>query len=211
MVRRLALSLFAACSLVLATAAHGQPTQAAENATDNYIAPAGKAPPVAPPLKPGSPLDHLVHDPRYPYPTVGYREGHTDGPTYWIAHRKIDSFEGQGWGWIRKSDDDWGDGIWIALQETPGVAVAPHRRLTAPSGDEDYEYKFWGSMAPYKAYDPRLDELLPVFVLEGYEVIGPEPPLRNRVGPPERVYHRPSGASSRPDRAIQSDPPPGVD
>ena len=198
---------------VIFMAASPLPGQAApptpQTDTDNYIAPAGAAPPVAPPLKKGSPLDHLTNDPRYTSLPVGYREGNTSGPDYWIGHRYIDDMGGQGWGWIRKSSDDWDDGIWIALQETLGVAVAPHRKLLPTSTDSDWEYRFWGKMAPYKAYDPRLDELLPVFVLQGYEVIGPANPLRIKVGPPDRIEHRPSGASSRESRPILTDP--GVD
>ncbi len=181
----------------------------AQTDTDNYIAPAGAAPPVAPPLRKGSPLDHLTNDPKYTSLPIGYREGKTGGSEFWIAHRYIDDEGGQGWGWIRKSSDDWDDGIWIALQETLGLAVAPHRKLAATSTDTDWEYKFWGHLAPYEAYDPRLDELLPVFVLQGYEVIGPANPLRIKVGPPDRIDHRPSGASSRDSRPILSDP--GVD
>ncbi len=178
--------------------------------TDKYIAPEGKAPPVAPPLRKGSPLDHLANDPKLVSLPIGYREGRTDGPVFWIAHRQIDDMDGQGWGWIRRSDDDWGDGFWFALQETPGVAVAPRRKLTSPAGDVDWEFKFWGELASYKAYDPRTDELLPVFVLQGYEVLGPAKPLKKKIGPPGRVLHKPSGASSRDSNPIVSDHP-GVD
>jgi hypothetical protein len=174
-----------------------------------YQAPAGEAPPVAPPLKKGSPLDHLANDPKLEEPTIGYREGHTQGDAPWIAHRLIDVVGGQGWGWVRKSGDGWGSAKWIALQETLGLAVAPHRKLLKADGDLDWEYKFWGKFAPYKAYDPRLDEQLPVFILQGYEVIGPAAPLNIKVGPPDRIEHRPSGASSRDNRPILSDP--GVD
>ena len=202
---------FVGAGLVLLSAARAQTNAdtGPANDTDNYVAPAGKAPPVAPPLRKGSPLDHLANDPRVAALPVGYREGRTSGATYWIAHRYVDDMDGQGWGWIRKSYENWNDGRWIALQETPGLAVAPHRKLTSPTADEDWEFKFWGNLASYKAYDPRLDELLPVFVLRGYEVIGPANPLRNKVGPPDRIYHRPSGASSRDGRPILSDP--GVD
>ncbi len=183
-----------------------QSTNAPDAADDSgpYVAPAGSAPPVAPPLNPNSPLYHLAHDTRYTVPTVGYREGHTTG-AYWIAHRGIDTDGGEGWGWIRKG----GSWKWIALQETPGLAIAPHRRLASASADADWEFKFWGYMATYRAYDPHLDELLPVFVLQGYEVIGPANPLREKIGPPGRPHSRPSGASSRPSSPIQSDP--GVD
>jgi hypothetical protein len=181
-----------------------------DNSSDaTYQAPSGQAPPVAPPLRKGSPLDHLANDPKLDQLPIGYKEGHTDGASYWIAHRLIDEMGGQGWGWVKKNGDDWDDAKWIALQETPGVAVAPHRKLTKADGDENWEFKFWGAFAPYKAYDPHLDEQLPVFVLQGYEVIGPASPLNIKVGPRDRIGHRPSGASSRENRPILTDP--GID
>ena len=183
---------------------------AAQTANDGgYVPPAGSAPPVAPPLKKGSPLDHLANDPKLLVPEVGYKEGNTGGATFWIAHRLIDEIGGQGWGWVKKDGNSWNSATWIALQETPGLAVAPHRKLLKGDADENWEYKFWGKFADYKAYDPRLDEQLPVFVLAGYEVIGAASPLSIHVGPPDRVQHRPSGASSRENRPIRSDP--GVD
>jgi hypothetical protein len=174
-----------------------------------YQAPTGQAPPVAPPLRKGSPLDHLANDPRIPQPVPGYKEGRTQGDAPWIGHRLIDPIGGQGWGWVKPSGANWGSAKWIALQESPGVAVAPHRKLVKADGDLDWEYKFWGKFASYKAYDPRLDEQIPVFLLQGYEVIGQEAPLDIKVGPPDRIQHRPSGASSREGRPILSDP--GVD
>src|SRR5271170_7285972 len=94
-----------------------------------YHAPTGEAPPVAPPLRKDSPLWHLANDPKLTQLPIGYREGHTDGPTYYIAHRLIDPEGGFGCGWVKKSGDDWDDAKWVALQETLGVAVAPHRKL----------------------------------------------------------------------------------
>ena len=174
-----------------------------------YQAPPGQAPPVAPPLKKGSPLDHLANDPKLAQPTVGYKEGRTEGAAPWIGHRLTDEQGGQGWGWGKKSGASWGSAKWIALQETLGVAVAPHRKLVKADADLNWEYKFWGKFTSYKAYDPRMDEQLPVFVLQGYEVIGLEAPLDIKIGPPNRIEHRPSGASSRDSRPILSDP--GVD
>jgi hypothetical protein len=174
-----------------------------------YVPPPGGMP-VAPPLRKGSPLDHLANDPKQETPTVGYKEGNTSGAVYWIAHRFPDPQGGEGWGWVKKSSDNtWNSGKWIALQETLGLAVAPHRKLTKSDGDANWEYKFWGHFVTYKAYDPHLDEELPVFVLEGYEVIGSADELTIKVGPPGRIQHRPSGASSRPGSPILSDP--GVD
>jgi hypothetical protein len=174
-----------------------------------YKAPAGQAPPVAPPLRKGSPLDHLANDPKYTSLAVGYKEGNTQGDVYYIAHRLIDPDGGQGWGWVRKPDQSWSNARWIALQETPGLAVAPHRHLQKADMDANWEFKFWGRYATYKAYDPRLDEQLPVFILQGYEVLGQAAPLTVKYGPPDRIQHRPSGASSREGRPILSDP--GVD
>lgn len=182
---------------------------AAQTDDGAYVPPAGSAPPVAPPLKKGSPLDHLANDPKQDEPTVGYKEGRTQGKVYWVAHRFNDDQGGEGWGWIKKSGDDWSSAKWVALQETPGLAVAPHRKLFKPDGDRNWEFKFWGKIASYQAYDPHLDEMLPVFILEGYEVIGAADPLNNKVGPQGRIQHRPSGASSRSGSPILSDP--GVD
>ena len=161
------------------------------------------APPVAPPLKKGSPLDHLTNDPKLQQPTIGYREGRTQG-VFWVAHRSLDDMGGMGWGWIRKNDDGWSDAKWVALQEQPGLVVAPFRKLVKRDADADWEYKFWGSYASYKAYDPHLDERIPVFILQGYEVIGLAKPLRRYPGPPDRPHSRGSGASSRSTSPIQS-------
>ena len=174
-----------------------------------YQAPTGEAPPVAPPLKKGSPLDHLANDPRVDSPVVGYKEGRTAGEAPFVGHRLPDPMGGQGWGWVKKSGSDWGSAKWIALQESPGVAVAPHRKLVKSDEDTDWEFRLWGRFASYKAYDPRLDEQIPVFVLQGYEVVGQAAPLNIKVGPPDRIQHKPSGASSREGRPILSDP--GVD
>jgi len=178
-------------------------------AETTYTAPAGAAAPVAPPVRKGSPLDHLTNDPKLATPTVGYKEGNVGTPDYWIAHRFIDDMGGCAWGWVKKKGDDWDSAKWVALRENPGVAVAPYRKLISHDADNNWEYKFWGSFAPYKAYDPHLDEMVPVFILEGYEVIGPKDPLNIQAGPPDRVRHRPSGASSRSSRPILTDP--GVD
>jgi hypothetical protein len=169
----------------------------------------GEAAPVAPPLRKGSPLWHLANDPKLTQLPVGFREGHTDSPDFFIAHRSIDPDGGFGWGWVKKNGQDWDDAKWIALQETLGVAEAPHRKLLKADMDQDWEYKFWGTFAPYKAYDPHLDEQLPVFVLQGWEVIGLAAPLQIHAGPPGRPHSRASGASSRSNRPIMNDP--GVD
>ena len=199
----------AATALLFTTALLRAEDPAPEQNEAVYKAPEGQAPPVAPPLKKGSPLDHLANDPKQLEPTIGYHEGHTTGPAPWTGHRLIDPMGGQGWGWIKPSGENWGSARWVTLQESPGLAVAPHRKLFKADGDLNWEYKLWGKFVTYKAYDPRMDEQLPIFLLQGYEVVGPQPPLDNKAGPPDRIQHKPSGASSREGRPILSDP--GVD
>lgn len=191
-----------------ALTAQTAPVQSPSDDSGLYTSPTGAPPPVAPPIRKGSALDHLVNDPKMDVLPVGYKEGHTTGSEYWIAHRRIDDAGGQGWGWVKKNGEDWDSAQWIALQETLGVAVAPFRKLVSHEADDNWEFKFWGKIAPYKAYDPHLDEIIPVFVLQGYEVIGPENALTIKVGPPDRIGHRASGASSRSDRPIGN---PGID
>jgi hypothetical protein len=196
-------------SILIAGPLRAETPASPEPPDENYKAPAGEAPPVAPPVKKGSPLDHLTNDPKVPLPTAGYKEGNTSGTTYFIAHRHVDEMGGSGWGWVKKNGDDWDSAKWIALQESPGLAIAPFRHLTTHDADDNWEFKFWGRFATYKAYDPHLDEQLPVFILQGYEVTNLANPLSLKVGAPDRPMHKSSGASSRSNRPILSDP--GID
>jgi hypothetical protein len=202
-------ALWLAVLTLFGAAALRAQTSAAPDDSGSYVAPAGSAPPVAPPLSPTSPLYHLAHDPKYTAPVIGYREGDTQGVPYGYGHRCVDVDGGEGWGWVRRSNESWGHGRWVALQESPGLVIAPHRHLVSAEADNDWEFQFWGYFATYRAYDPHLDELLPVFVLRGYQVVGLASPLHNKIGPPGRISHLPSGASSRMSSPILSDP--GVD
>lgn len=200
-------ALFAASLLVSTSLVHSEDEAEGEA---HYKPPEGQAPPVAPPLRKGSPLDHLANDPKHDTPTLGYKEGKTGGEAPFIGHRLPDAMGGQGWGWIKPPGDRWGSAKWCTIQEAPGLAVAPHRKLFKSDADSNWEYRLWGKFASYKAYDPRMDEQIPVFLLQGYEVIGPQPqPGALKVGPPDRIQHKPSGASSRSGRPILTDP--GVD
>ena len=82
-------------SLFLALALAAAPsTVRAQLAGDTSLT----APPVAPPLKKGSPLDHLTNDPKLDQLPVGYREGETGGAPFFVAHRGIDTDGGMGLG-----------------------------------------------------------------------------------------------------------------
>jgi hypothetical protein len=120
-----------------------------------------------------------------------------------IGHRKTDK-DGSGWGWIKKSDEDWRKARWVSLRET-AKTPAPWRALGNKMADEDFEYNIWGYFANHQVYDPIYDELLDVFVIDHYESLGVAKPLSRQPGPPERFSsHGRSSASSRADRPIQS-------
>ncbi|MEI9998299.1 MAG: hypothetical protein WDO13_03585 [Verrucomicrobiota bacterium] len=105
----------------------------APNATDGevYKAPTGEAPPVAPPLRKGSPLDHLANDPKYTSLAVGYKEGNTKGDTYWDrppAHRPRRR-PGLGLGAPARTQLERGD-----VDRAAGDA-RPRRRTAPPSAE----------------------------------------------------------------------------
>lgn len=164
--------------------------------------------PIAPAVTSGdhmSPLDHLAKDPKVASLPTGYTEGDTSGPVFWIGHRAIDTVGGSGWGWIKKNGVLWSSSQWAVLKETPGVVAAPSRKLTKPDGDLNWEYKLWGTWAAYKAYDPRTDEFLPIFILQGYQVIGAKGALSLKTGPRDRASgRRHSTATARPGQQMQS-------
>jgi hypothetical protein len=128
---------------------------------------------------------------------------------YYIGHRFFEE-KGGGWGWVKRPSESWSSAMWVALKEDPfhdnGGVVAPFRKLGKRSADQDYEYKLYGTFAPYSAYDPHLDEKMAVFVLEGYESLGEAKPLERKPGPPGRFSrsHR-SHASSRASSPIITD------
>jgi len=116
----------------------------------------------------------------------------------YVGHRFHEPSDSGGWGWIRLPQDGWNRARWVALQETPGVAVAPWRNMGGSAGDDqDYEFTLHGYIAPYPVYDPHTNEMLDVFVLESYEVIGQAKPLHLLPGPPQRSGRSRSSYSAR--------------
>jgi hypothetical protein len=103
-----------------------------------------------------------------------------------IGHRFVEE-TGGGWGWVMKPGQKWkNDAVWITLKETPPLIKAPDRTMPKRDADQNYEYKLWGYFAGFEAYDPSTNEMLPVFVLDHYEVIGPKDPLHLDAGPTMR-------------------------
>ncbi|PTY05052.1 hypothetical protein DB346_02255 [Verrucomicrobia bacterium LW23] len=93
---------------------------------------------------------------------------------YFIGRRYYSEKEA-GWGWIRTPEEAWSKARWATLKETPGKITAPFRALPHRWDDNNHEYKLWGYWAKYKAYDPFRNKAWPVFVLQGYESLGPQP------------------------------------
>ncbi len=156
--------------------------------------------------RPWTPLEHLAFDPKVTSLPAGYSKGQVTAKAPFYGHRFIDDVGGSGWGWIKSGPGGWtSSAIWACLKETPGVCISPSRTFTKSDGDLNYEYEFWGYWAKYKAYDPRTDERLPVFVLTGWRVIGLKDPLDLKVGTPERVSRR-----TGPSPSTRNNPP-GVD
>jgi hypothetical protein len=64
------------------------------------------------------------------------------------------------------------------LQEEPGIRMAPGRFLRHPNHDNGMQYRLFGRMMDYKAYEPAVDAYVNVFRIEGFEVVGPGEPLK---------------------------------
>lgn len=179
-------------------------------ATTESTPPAAR--PVAPTPAPAAPVARpvtvTVPAPRSVVPVILNQAPPTkrfsDGVTY-IGHRYFEE-KGGGWGWIKKDGDSWGSAKWVAIQEDPlrGILV-PSRKMSGRSADQDYEYKLTGYFSEKVAYDPHLDETMPVFVLESYQSLGQAKPLDRKPGPPMRFTRsKRSRSSSRDDRPVPS-------
>ncbi len=129
-----------------------------------------------------------------------------DGINY-LGHRFYEE-KGGGWGWIKKEGDSWSSAKWVTLKEDPirGLLM-PSRKMGSRSADQDYEYRMTGRFSEKTAYDPHLDEYLPIFIIESYQSLGPVKPLTLKPGPPERFTRaRKSRSSSREDRPVINAP-----
>ncbi len=102
-----------------------------------------------------------------------------------------------GWGWIKKPEESWKQARWVAILESPRKFHVPHRQLKNSEQDHEFQYKLLGSFADYQIYDPVRDELLDVFVIEGYESLGAQKSIDRKPGPPGRFTSKKSGAYTR--------------
>lgn len=120
----------------------------------------------------------------------------------YVGHRYYLT-KGIGWGWIKKPKESWSRAKWVALKEQPDKGlVAPFRQLGARDADHMHEYELVGYFADYKAYDPKFNDLLPVFVILGYKPLGLAKKLDLKPGSRGQISEGTSTASSRADRPI---------
>lgn len=125
----------------------------------------------------------------------------------YIGHRYYEERSGA-WGWLKPEGESWKSAKWVTLKEDPlhGIFM-PSRKMTKHSADQDFEYKMTGYYSEKLAYDPHMDERIPIFVIESYQSLGPAKPLDRKPGPPERFTRsKKSRASSRDDRPVINAP-----
>ncbi|NCW26695.1 MAG: hypothetical protein EBV83_00070 [Verrucomicrobia bacterium] len=99
------------------------------------------------------------------------KHGETDGES-WVAQRTMVE-DYCGWGWIKKDKESWRQARWVALEGTAGICPLPHTFLPRPEDDKNYQYRFYGTFAPYRAYEPQADVWVDVFILKGFMSLGP--------------------------------------
>ena len=119
-----------------------------------------------------------------------------EGTSYFVGSRYYEKKAG-GWGWIKKPEENWKQAKWVAIQETPKKYFVPHRGLKSSDADHEFQYKLLGSFADYQIYDPVRDELLDVFIIQGYESLGLQKSIERKPGPPSRFSSKKSGAYTR--------------
>ncbi|MES2307538.1 MAG: hypothetical protein V4507_01650 [Verrucomicrobiota bacterium] len=125
------------------------------------------------------------------------------GTPYFLGARYYDKKAG-GWGWVKKPDENWKQARWVAIKETPHKFHTPHRSLPNAEADHEFQYKLLGYFADYQVYDPIRDELLDVFVIQGYESLGLQKSIERKPGPPSRFTSKKSGAYTR-RNSVQAD------
>ncbi|MDX2225759.1 MAG: hypothetical protein SFY92_01465 [Verrucomicrobiae bacterium] len=76
------------------------------------------------------------------------------------------------WGYVKREGEDWGKNTRLVVFR-PEVPI-PDQKEGPRGRDNNYEYKITGYFSGQKAYEPKSDLLMDVFVLQGYEVISTE-------------------------------------
>lgn len=117
---------------------------------------------------------------------------------HYIGHRFYKAKSG-GWGWVKRPEETWEQARWVAIKETPRQYTVPNRGMESPAADHDFEYRLLGRFAGYGVYDPYWNEVVEVFIVQGYESLGEGVPLELTPGDPQQASRRPvysNGAQS---------------
>jgi hypothetical protein len=131
-----------------------------------------------------------------PKPSTPPAKGGIQEGKVWEGQRiVVDRYAG--WGWVWPEGKSPSNGRWVLFRETPGRSVAPHRYIANREGDANWRYKLYGDIAPYKGYEPAQDVMVDVFVLNGFETIGPADPLKVKIPQSSRSSATRSSMSSR--------------
>ncbi len=100
------------------------------------------------------------------------RGNHYIGRRYWLEGTRF-------WGFVRKPGQTWRDAKLVMMNES--VKHTPDRLPEVNPGgkahgfDHNYEYRLTGRFTGARIYDPNSDQILPEFLLTGYEVISRRP------------------------------------
>jgi hypothetical protein len=117
------------------------------------------------------PVEEKVARATLPAAHTPANHGETTGES-WVAQRTMVE-DYCGWGWVKKDKESWRQARWVALEGTTGTCPLPHTFLPRPEDDKNYQYRFFGTFAPYRAYEPQADMWVDVFILKGFMSLGP--------------------------------------
>jgi hypothetical protein len=100
---------------------------------------------------------------------------------YFIGRRyyKIPQFKF--WGYVRKPGQPWNTAKLVVFNENQ--KLAPDREQLNFGGDNNYEYKLWGTFSGETVYDAGSNGFYPEFILKKYELISvsPAPIFKSQV------------------------------
>lgn len=95
-------------------------------------------------------------------------------PDYWLGQR-VYYTNLQVWGWVKRPEESWEDARLVLLKEDK--CLVPHRSLGDRMADQNVRYKLYGRYWERKGYEPVMNKLLDVFILDRYESLGQQEPL----------------------------------
>lgn len=94
------------------------------------------------------------------------------------------------WGYLREPRQPWSQAQLVMMREDR-MRVPDRLPEDGPKGqrhgyDQNFEYRIEGYYTGNRAYDPNSNQILPQFMLTGYELVDPDP---GWIFTPEDRYH----------------------